>query len=98
MKGEKFTRGFNFKIDINRHPMLPVHADYEIEHAGDVAITVHDAEGRHIKTLLHHHQASGKHTIQWDGSTDQAQIIRGGTYAIRLCANGKKAIRKLHFS
>jgi choice-of-anchor C domain-containing protein len=58
--------------------------------AGPAAVTVHDARGRLVSTLLRSNLDAGTHAVQWD-ARDRAP----GVYFIGLHAAGRTATRKL---
>lgn len=57
---------------------------YTLPMAGQVTITVWDATGRRIRTLVNSHQASGTHLIQWDGTDDNGHPLSSGAYFYRI--------------
>lgn len=70
---------------------------YEVEQAGPVTVTVYDALGRKVKTLVDGHQPVGSHAVVWDGRDAAGQPVAAGTYFYRLLVGeavmSKQAIR-----
>lgn len=58
--------------------------NYTLPVAGQVTITVWDAGGRRVRTLVDSHQASGEHSIQWDGTDDNGRPLSSGAYFYRI--------------
>ena len=70
---------------------------YEVEQPGSVTVTVYDALGRKVKTLVDARQPVGSHAVVWDGRDAGGQPVAAGTYFYRLlvgeAARSKQAIR-----
>ena len=70
---------------------------YEVEQPGPVTVTVYDALGRKVKTLVDARQPAGSHAVAWDGRDAGGQPVAAGTYFYRLCVGeavmSKQAIR-----
>jgi hypothetical protein len=64
---------------------------YSLRQAGPVLLTVHDALGRRVATLVDSEQAAGTHTTIFDGST-----LANGVYYCRLINNGQMITRRMH--
>lgn len=96
LKGEKFSRGFDFRIDRNYNLNSTINFSYEIENAGEVDLTLFDTNGRAVSRLVNHHQASGRHSVSWYGTDNTGIPAEPGTYAAQLIANGKRAVRKIY--
>lgn len=58
--------------------------NYTLPEEGQVTLTVWDATGRRIRTLVDSHQASGTHSIQWDGTDDNGHPLSSGAYFYRI--------------
>ena len=57
---------------------------YTLGSAGPVRLTVYDALGRRVRVLFDGAQASGAHTVQWDGRNDAGTDVGSGLYFVRL--------------
>ena len=70
---------------------------YEVEQPGPVRVTVYDALGRKVKTLVDAQQPVGSHHVTWDGRDAGGQAVAAGTYFYRLrvgeAVMSKQAIR-----
>jgi len=61
---------------------------FEIARAGDVELSVYDAAGRKVRTLVRGALGAGPHDIAWNGTDDAGQQVASGVYRARLKANG----------
>ncbi len=51
----------------------------------DVELTIHDALGRKVRTLVDESNASsGVHSLEWDGKDNSGQTVAGGIYVCQL--------------
>jgi photosystem II stability/assembly factor-like uncharacterized protein len=50
--------------------------------SGDVEIAVFDVRGRMVKTLLAGELPAGRHTVEWDGQTDDGKRAAAGIYLV----------------
>ncbi len=57
---------------------------FNLPEAGPVRVTVHDARGFRVATLLHRHQNAGTFSVRWDGTDQQGRRQAGGTYFFGL--------------
>jgi hypothetical protein len=55
-----------------------------LETSGFASITVHDALGRKVRTLLEGFQSAGAHSLEWDGRNSKGHYLRGTACFIRL--------------
>lgn len=57
---------------------------YALDQAGPVRLTVYDALGREVRTLVDGQQEVGRHAVVWDGHDDGGQAVASGMYFYRL--------------
>ena len=70
--------------------------EYELPRPAGVTLTVHDAAGRRVKTLVSGAVlAAGRHEADWSGRDDAGRAVRSGVYFCRLAAEGEVRIGKL---
>jgi hypothetical protein len=55
-----------------------------LPHADHAVVTVHDAAGRLVRTLVERKLDGGEHTIEWDGRTTAGTRASAGVYFVRL--------------
>jgi hypothetical protein len=65
--------------------------------ATSILLTVHDAVGRRIRTLLDDEQTAGIHSAMWDGVDDSGAPVASGVYFYRLEWNGHCKAREMVF-
>lgn len=51
---------------------------------GDVRLTVHDARGRRVRTLVDAPLAAGDHSVEWDGRDAAGRSVASGVYLARI--------------
>jgi flagellar hook assembly protein FlgD len=62
---------------------------------GEVRLSVYDATGRLVKTLVDGYQPAGARTVRWDGRNDQGQPMASGIYFYRMTAPAFSESRKM---
>lgn len=63
---------------------------FELPHAGRVDLSVHDAAGRRVRSLLGGvFVAAGRHSATWDGRDDTGTAVASGIYHLRLAVDGR---------
>jgi hypothetical protein len=63
--------------------------------AARVTLTVLDAQGRRVRTLLAGAQPAGEHAITWDGRDDGGRRVADGIYLVRLACEGRVITRRV---
>jgi len=81
-----FTLGQNYPNPFNPSTVIP----FTLERAADVTIRIHDAQGRHVRTLLDERREAGLHSIRLD-----AAGLRSGVYLYELSAGTQREVRKM---
>ena len=67
---------------------------YTLPCAGQVSVSVHDATGRIVKTLVDGPQNAGTHAVLWDGTDDRQRAVPSGVYFYVLDAAGRESHEK----
>ncbi|MCK4305988.1 MAG: T9SS type A sorting domain-containing protein [Candidatus Eisenbacteria sp.] len=62
---------------------------------GPVLLTIHDASGRLVRTLVDTPQSPGIHEIAWNGASEAGRAVAGGMYFLQLRQNGQTEARRL---
>ncbi|MBK8165538.1 MAG: hypothetical protein IPK64_06150 [bacterium] len=57
---------------------------YALPRAGEVAVTIHDLQGRLVRVLVRGAQGAGEHQVAWDGRDDRGQAVPSGPYFGRV--------------
>jgi hypothetical protein len=68
------------------------------ESGGPVVLTIHDAAGRLIDTLLDASQPPGTHSALWRGTNEAGEPVPAGVYFCRLWWNGRSESQRLVLS
>ena len=61
---------------------------FAVPESGEARLTVHDARGHLVRTLVDGPLASGEHQVQWHGRDDRGRRLASGVYLVRLRADG----------
>lgn len=62
---------------------------FELSRRGRARLTVHDAAGRLVRTLLDAERDAGPHEARWDGADDFGRPAASGVYLCCLAAEGE---------
>jgi flagellar hook assembly protein FlgD len=69
---------------------------YEVVPGGaDVNITVFDAAGRRVRTLVSEHRAAGSWSVSWNGTDDRGARVSSGVYFYRMHAGAFVDTKKM---
>ncbi len=68
---------------------------FRIESAGHVSLTVYDAQGRLITSLVEMHRSAGDHAFVWDGRDSSGRPAPKGVYFVHLKAGDQSLTRSL---
>ena len=61
---------------------------YRLPCSGAIGLTIYDARGNLVKTLVNEYQQAGAHRVLWDGKNSNGEKIGAGIYYCRLITNG----------
>ncbi len=59
---------------------------YALPRPASVRLSVYDALGRHVRTLVESEQPAGSYTVRWDGHDDAGRPVPSGVYLYRIVA------------
>jgi photosystem II stability/assembly factor-like uncharacterized protein len=68
---------------------------YHLTRAGEVELTIYDAAGARVQTLVRKHQERGDHTARWNGRDVSGRAVPSGTYLYELRAGAQHETRKM---
>jgi hypothetical protein len=71
---------------------------YGLPSETNVRLTIHDARGRILRTLVDQLQGAGVHTLQWDGKLEDGTRAARGFYIVRLQAGKEVRSRSVILS
>lgn len=62
---------------------------FDLPRAGNVELSVHDASGRRVRTLVRSGLAAGRQRFEWDGRDSAGGIVPAGLYFARVSLEGR---------
>jgi len=62
---------------------------FDVPRAGRVALVLHDAAGRRVRTLIDGIVVAGRQRVVWDGHDDQGAALEAGVYFARVTLDGR---------
>lgn len=68
---------------------------YELPTEGLVQLTVFNALGQKVRTLVQGSQVAGTHAVRWDGRDERGIQVGSGIYVYHLQSSGFRAIKKM---
>ncbi len=78
------------------NPFNPVTTiTYELDRTVVVSLKIYDVLGREVRTLVNTQQATGIHTVVWDGKNNAGIPVTSGTYISRLQSETSIVSRRL---
>ena len=82
---EVFTLANNYPNPFNPATTIK----YALPQAADVELTVYNAVGQPVRTLVAEHQNAGRYVVEWDATNDNGHRLASGMYFYRLEAGGE---------
>ena len=68
-----------------------------LEEFGDVRITIYNAVGQHVRTLVEEEKNVGSHTVYWDGRDSFGGAVGSGVYLLQMKFGNSKIVKKVVF-
>jgi len=68
---------------------------YSLPRTERISLKVYDVNGRLVKALVSGEEATGDHSINWDGSDDRGRALSSGVYFARLEAGTEQRLAKI---
>jgi hypothetical protein len=68
---------------------------YESPKAGRVVLTIFNAKGQEVRTLVDAFEAPGFHLVTWDGTDAESLPVASGVYFCHMWAGDFSALKKL---
>lgn len=59
-------------------------AHYELPEAGDVTVSIYDADDHLVRTMEMGTQEAGNYPVQWDGTNDAGDTLENGSYRVEV--------------
>lgn len=69
--------------------------DYQLPEAGQVSLTIYNALGQQVRTLVRGEVQAGFHQVAWDGEDAFGRRVASGIYFVRMEAPGFRQVRKM---
>jgi hypothetical protein len=67
---------------------------FDLPRGGPARLTVHDVQGRLLRTLCSGQRDAGRHSVTWDGRDDRGRSLASGVYVVRVAsAFGADAVK-----
>lgn len=67
------------------NPFNPVtKIEFSLKNSGQTELTIYNALGQKIRSLVNRYLVAGSYSIHWDGKDDQGQQVASGIYIYRL--------------
>lgn len=67
---------------------------FSLNREGPVVLTIHDAAGKRVRTLVNHRMSPGHHSETWDGRDSMGNTVATGVYFYWLRAGSQVLTRK----
>jgi len=67
---------------------------YNLRESDYVSLTVYNATGQKVRTLVNANQSSGNHTVNWDSRNDNGNLVSSGIYYYILKAGNEKVLSR----
>jgi hypothetical protein len=68
---------------------------FTLEQAAHVTLSVYDAKGRQVTTLIDDMRVAGPHEVQWNGTDDSGATVSSGVYFYRMRAGKTNLSRRM---
>jgi len=82
-----------FRLQNYPNPFNPeTNINYSIPEEGKVELSIYNIKGQKVKTLVNETQASGEHTIVWNGTNKNNKRVASGVYFYKLEVNDSKLL------
>ncbi len=88
---------YSFRLSANYpNPFNPATTiEYEIAERSDVTLTIFNAIGQEVATLVHENQLPGSYAVRWNGLDASGRKMSSGIYFYRLIAGGHQSTRRM---
>jgi hypothetical protein len=68
---------------------------FDLPLAGAIALTIHDASGRAVRTLHRGAHEAGRFRLAWDLRDDEGRVVPSGVYFVRLADERRSLTRRV---
>ena len=88
---EAFSLANNFPNPFN--PATTI--EYALPQAADVELTVYNAVGQVVRTLVAEYQSAGRYAVEWDATNESGYRLSSGMYFYHLQAGAFREVKKM---
>ncbi len=88
---EQFVLENNYPNPFNPETKI----EYYVPHRSRVKLTVYNALGQKIKTLVDSHVSRGRHSVVWDGTDELGNQVSSGVYIYALESGNTKLTKRM---
>ncbi len=82
--------------DAYPNPFNPITTiKFDLPSSSHVSLKIYDIDGKLIKSLIDSGRESGYHSVEWDGTDNNGQIVSSGVYFYRITSNGLTATKSM---
>ncbi len=67
---------------------------FQLEHDSAVRLSVHDASGRKVRSLVEGTLGSGEQSVEWNGNDDLGSRVAAGVYFLRLQTDSARSVQR----
>ena len=85
-----FDLSQNYPNPFNRETVIP----FDMSEPGPVRIVIYDSKGQSVKTLVDERRNAGEHSIVWNCTENNGDVVPAGIYIIRMKTAEFSAIKK----
>ncbi len=68
---------------------------YQIDHQGEVNLSVYDVRGALVRTLINGRQSAGHYQVDWNGLDNDFRAVSSGIYFVRLANGSSRSSRRV---
>ncbi|MGH7490769.1 MAG: FlgD immunoglobulin-like domain containing protein [bacterium] len=90
---QNYPNPFAAAVTANTEAVTFIH--YFLQQSAEVNLTIFDATGRAVKTLVDGFQIAGEYRASWDGRDQGGEHVSGGIYFYKLAAGKYAQVKKL---
>jgi len=69
--------------------------DYSLTEDGRMNITIYNAQGQKVRTLVDGFRSAGRYSAVWDGTDDEGRAVTSGVYIVQMRQGGKTDRKKI---
>ena len=69
--------------------------EYELARDAEIVLALYNVLGQAVNVLVEGPQATGRHSVRWDGNDSRGEDVTSGVYFCRMRAGGFVATRKI---